>query len=60
MFYMPGKKETIGKGIDRYNRETVIIYNPDRPAYWLPVSIREAFRLHSITGGWNLISMLQT
>ena len=45
LFFQPGKKEALFKGIDRYKGESVIIYNPDRPAYWLPVTIREAFAL---------------
>ncbi|MGA9363883.1 MAG: hypothetical protein WBW16_05885 [Bacteroidota bacterium] len=45
MLQMPGKKETLEPGMDRYNNESVIIYNPDRPPYWLPVTIREAFTL---------------
>ena len=43
LFYQPGKKESIGRGVDRYNGETVIVFNPGRPAYWIPVTIREAF-----------------
>lgn len=45
MFYTPGKKENLEPGIDRYADETVIIYNPNRPDYWIPVTIREAFGL---------------
>lgn len=45
LFYLPGAKETLGKGIDRYKGESIVIYNPDRPAYWLPVTVREAFAL---------------
>ncbi len=39
------EKETIARGIDRYEKETVVIYNPDRPPFWLPVTIRELFTL---------------
>ncbi|MEI8112907.1 MAG: hypothetical protein WCI54_04720 [Bacteroidia bacterium] len=45
LFYPPGTKETLGKGIDRYKGEIVVIFNPDRPAYWLQVTIRETFGL---------------
>ncbi|MFZ5563986.1 MAG: hypothetical protein ACOZBW_08020 [Thermodesulfobacteriota bacterium] len=41
-FKAPAKKETLGPGIDRYDGEIYVIYNPDRPAYWLPVTVREA------------------
>lgn len=43
MFLVPPKKETIQPGIDRYDGEVYILYNPDRPAYFLPVTINEAF-----------------
>jgi hypothetical protein len=43
LFVMPGKKETIGRGMDRYNKDFIIVYTPERPSYWLPVTIREAF-----------------
>ena len=39
------KKETIARGIDRYEKETVVIYNPDRPPFWMPITIRELFTL---------------
>ena len=45
IFQVTKNKETLGKGIDRYNGETVIIYNADRVPYWLPVTVREAFDL---------------
>lgn len=45
LFYIPGKRENIEKGLDRYGDELVVIYNPDRPDYWLPVSLREACSL---------------
>ena len=43
IFFTPGKKENLMPGIDRYASETVIIYHPDRPDYWVPVTIREVF-----------------
>lgn len=45
IFFTPGEKENLAPGIDRYAKETVIIYNPSRPAYWIPVTIGEAFGL---------------
>jgi len=45
LFFMPGAKEILGSGLDRYNGDFIIVYNPDRPAYWLHVSIRETFGL---------------
>jgi len=40
-FYLPGLKEELGNGIDRYNSELIIMYNPERPPYYLPVKFRE-------------------
>lgn len=42
---MPGKKEVLEPGMDRYDGQTVIVYNPDRPPYWVPVKIGEVFPL---------------
>jgi hypothetical protein len=42
-FGVPNKKETIRPGIDIYDGELYIIYNPDRPHYWIPVTVREAY-----------------
>jgi hypothetical protein len=39
--HIPGEKEELGNGIDRYGSETVVMYNPDRPPYYLPVKFRE-------------------
>jgi len=47
LFYMPGEKETVGKGIDRYKGDFIVIYNPARPTYWMQVTIRETFELLS-------------
>lgn len=44
LFYVPGVKEVLSPGIDRYG-EYVIIYNPERPPFWEQVTVREAFRL---------------
>jgi hypothetical protein len=43
LFFMPGTKEKVGKGLDRYNKDFIIAYNPERPAYWVHVTIREVF-----------------
>ncbi len=40
-FYLPGEKEELGNGIDRYISEIIVIYNPERPPYYLPVKFRE-------------------
>jgi len=38
---MRGQKEELGNGIDRYGSELIVIYNPERPPYYLPVKFRE-------------------
>jgi len=43
MIAVPEKKETLAPGIDIYDGEYVVIYDPARPAYWLPVTVKEAF-----------------
>lgn len=40
---VPEKKETIAPGIDVYDGEYIVIYDPTRPAYWIPVTVKEAF-----------------
>ncbi len=45
IFQVPKMKENLGNGIDRYNGETVVIYNPEREPYWIPVTVGEAFDL---------------
>jgi len=45
LFIMPGTKEQVEKGVDRYNKDFIIVYNPERPAYWKHVTIREVFDL---------------
>jgi hypothetical protein len=42
-FAVPEKKETIAPGIDMYDGECFVLYNPDQPDYWIPVSVKEAF-----------------
>lgn len=43
-FTMPLKKKTVEPGIDVYDGECWVLYNPDRPPYWLTVTVEEAFR----------------
>ena len=45
MIHATGKKETLAPGIDRYNGQDIVVYNPDRPPYWLPVTVREVYKL---------------
>ena len=40
-FYIPGPKEELGNGVDRYSSELIVLYNPERPPYYLPVKFRE-------------------
>ncbi len=42
-FGVPEKKETIAPGIDVYDGECFVLYDPSRPNYWLPVTVKEAF-----------------
>jgi hypothetical protein len=42
-FTVPAKKETLMPGIDVYDGERYVVYNPDRPSYWLPLTVGEAF-----------------
>jgi hypothetical protein len=44
LFFLPGVKEEVSPGIDRYG-DNLILFNPDRPEYWNQVTIREVFRL---------------
>jgi len=44
LFFLPEKKEVVCSGIDRYG-DNLIIFNPERPAYWEQITIREVFRL---------------
>jgi hypothetical protein len=43
IFTVPLDKETVDNGIDVYDGECFVIYNPNRPPYWLPVTVNEAF-----------------
>lgn len=42
-FMIPARKETILPGIDVYDGEIYVLYNPVRPPYWLSVTVKEAF-----------------
>jgi hypothetical protein len=43
--YLKGEKEVLGNGVDRYISEVIVVYNPDRPPYYLPVKFRELAEL---------------
>ncbi|MGZ5286494.1 MAG: hypothetical protein ACXWV0_03155 [Flavisolibacter sp.] len=45
LFFTRDVKQTIAPGVDRYGDE-VVVYNPDRPLYWLPVTVHEAYERH--------------
>ncbi len=42
-FGIPVKKESPAPGIDIYDGECYVIYDPGKPDYWLPVTVKEAF-----------------
>lgn len=42
-FTVPLRKQTILPGIDVYDKERFVIYDPSRPDYWIPVTVNEAF-----------------
>ncbi|MBE0667985.1 MAG: hypothetical protein IH593_09995 [Bacteroidales bacterium] len=42
-FTAPLRKRTAEPGIDVYDGEYFIIYDPSRPPYWIPVTVNEAF-----------------
>lgn len=42
-FSVPLNKETIEPGIDVYDGECFVLYDPSRPSYWIPVTVEEAF-----------------
>lgn len=44
MFFLPGVKENVAPGIDRYDN-TLVFFNPERPPYWKQVTVREVFGL---------------
>jgi len=50
LFGVSENKETIAPGIDVYDGECFVIYNPNRPDYWLPVTVKEAF---DVAYEWN-------
>lgn len=43
LFFIPGEKVKIAPGIDRY-ADNYVLYNPERPDYWVQVTIREVYR----------------
>lgn len=43
-FTVPLRKKTVEPGIDVYDGECWVLYNPDRPPYWIPVTVEEAFK----------------
>jgi len=42
-FTVPLRKKKAGPGIDVYDGEYFVIYDPSRPPYWIPVTVNEAF-----------------
>ena len=42
-FTVPLKKMNVDYGIDVYDGECFVIYDPARPPYWIPVTVEEAF-----------------
>ena len=42
-FTVPLRKKTVEPGIDVYDGEWFVIYDPSRPPYWIPVTVNEAF-----------------
>jgi len=42
-FTAPLRKKTVEPGIDVYDGEWFVIYDPSRPPYWIPVTVDEAF-----------------
>lgn len=42
-FSVPLRKRTVEPGIDVYEGEWFIIYEPSRAPYWIPVTVNEAF-----------------
>ena len=42
-FAVPLKKTTLEPGIDVFDDECWVIYDPGRPPYWVPVTVEEAF-----------------
>jgi hypothetical protein len=44
LFFLPGVKERADTGIDHYG-DHVVIFNPNRPAYWEQVTVADVFHL---------------
>lgn len=42
-FTAPLNKKTIAPGVDVYDGEYFVVYDPSRPDYWIPVTVNEAF-----------------
>jgi hypothetical protein len=42
-FTAPLRKRTVEPGIDVYDGEWFVVYDPARPPYWIPVTVNEAF-----------------
>jgi hypothetical protein len=42
-FTVPLNKKTIQPGIDIYDNECVVLYDPSMPDYWIPVTVGEAY-----------------
>jgi hypothetical protein len=43
-FTAPLRMKTVEPGIDVYDGEYFMVYDPSRPAYWIPVTVNEAFQ----------------
>jgi hypothetical protein len=52
LFFLPGVRESVGPGIDRYGG-TLVLFNPERQAYWEQVTLREVFRL--LLDYWKMV-----
>jgi len=57
IFFCPANKQTLAPGVDLYKESDIVLYNPERPAYWMPVTIRESFDL--LYNYWKLRPDLQ-
>ena len=42
-FTVPLRKKNVVPGIDVYDGECFVVYDPSRTAYWIPVTVEEAF-----------------
>lgn len=42
-FFTHPVKKNIAPGIDLYDEECYVLYDPSRPDYWIPVTVNEAF-----------------